>query len=325
MAQANDDDKQGQEGQANNDQGAGGNDDPNLTSGSQAADGGGGEDGGGGDDVDRPLSEEERDILREHRRQERKDVKGRRREAIARKDRYISQLENQVKDLTGRVETVENRASGADLARLDGAIESAAQEVELAKSARMEARKANAVDIEMEAEEAWYGARRKLEELSLLKRRIADGQRDSAARRSAGTPSAPDPEVVERASKWSTSHTWYNRTGSDEDSDIVRVVDKNLTREGWDPKTQEYWDELDDRLKTRIPHRFRDGGGNGQQRRQTTGGGGGDSPGGRGGGVTLSAERVAALKEANMWDDPKQRARMIKRYQDADRAASDQR
>ena len=269
------------------------------------------------DDEDAPLTDDEREILRQHRRQERKETKARKREAIARKDRYISQLETQVRELAGRVESVETRATGQDVARLDAAIEAAAQEAELAKTARSEAKKVQDVEVEEEADEALYSARRKLEELSLLKRRVMDGQRNEAARRTTGTPAAPSPLVVERATEWANGHQWFNRRGSDEDSEIVRVVDKGLTREGWDPTTQEYWEELDERLKNRLPHRYN---GKSPVKRQITGGGSGESTGVEGG-FRMSAERINALKEAGMWDDPKARARMIKRYQDADKQA----
>lgn len=219
-----------------------------------------------------------------------------------------------------RLEAVEGRTAGNDLRRLDDAISAAAQEIELAKAAKTEARKAEAFDIEDEADEALYNARRKHEELTLLKRRVGEGQRLEQQRRTSGTASQPSPRVVENAQRWAGNHAWYSRTGDDEDSEIVRLVDRRMTKEGWDPSTQEYWDELDDRLKDRLPHRY-NGNGRGRPRRQTTGGAAGESPGGGGSEFNLSAERVAALKEAGMWEDPKQRARMIKRYRDADAAS----
>src|SRR3972149_4054306 len=72
----------------------------------------------------------------------------------------------------------------------------------------------------------WRGRKRRAEGLSL------------PAGRTTGTPAAPSPLVVERATEWANGHQWFNRRGSDEDSEIVRVVDKGLTREGWDPTTQ---------------------------------------------------------------------------------------
>lgn len=284
---------------------------------------GGGGEGGGSDDADRSLgelSEDEREILREHRRTERHESKSRRREAIARKDRYISQLESQLRQTNQRLDSLEGRSNNSDMARLEAAIESAAQEVEIAKSAKMEARKANAIEIEMEAEEAYYMARRKLEEYTRIKRGAIEGQRRG---RSAGTPSnTPAPEVVSKAKEWATKNSWYSPSADDPDSEHVRVIDRQLTRENWDPATPEYWDELTERVKEKLPARFTQRrGGNGQ--RQITGGVGGESPGGNGAsGFKLSADRVAALKEAGMWDDPKQRARMVKRYQDADREAA---
>lgn len=269
----------------------------------------------GNEDDDAPLTTEEREILRQQRREERKDAKVRKREAIARKDRYIAQLENQLREQAGRLDQLESRSTGQDIARLDSAIDSAAQEIELAKAAKSEARKANEADIEAEADDALYNARRKHEELTFLKKRINEGQRVDAARRSTGTASAPNPRVVENASRWAQEHSWYSRTGNDTDSEIVRVVDVGMAREGWDPATEEYWEELDERLKNRLPHRYK-------ARKQITGGGAGESPN-ESSGIRLSKERIDAMKEAGIWDDPKRRARMIKRYQDADKASAE--
>lgn len=278
--------------------------------------GAGGEDGGGADE-DRPLSEDEREIVREHRRNERHAAKERRRAAVQRKDRYITQLEQQLQHQSRRLEALEGRSSNTEMARLDAEIDRAAQDVEIAKSAMGEARKAGAVDIEIEAQEAWYASRRKLEELSTIKNRVIEGHRQ---RRAAGTPAnQPNPQVVGLARNWMAQNGWYQPTGDDPDTAVVRSIDRQLTRENWDPSTKEYWDELTERVREKLPGRF---GRRVNGQRQITGGASGESHVG-GNGFRLSAERIEAMKEAGMWEDPKQRARMLKRYQDADRAAAE--
>ena len=109
------------------------------------------------------------------------------------------------------------------------------------------------------------------------------------------------------------------------------VVDKRLLKEGYDPRSEDYWDEFTSRLKKTLPHRY-NGDGNESNETVTTR----ERPRSmnvsteRGGATNgsavkntfmLNAQRVAALKEAGMWDDPVKRNKMIKAYAEADRKA----
>ena len=125
-------------------------------------------------------------------------------------------------------------------------------------------------------------------------------------------------------------------TGLHADARIVGMLDDQLAAEGWSPETAEYWSELEKRAAKYLPHRF-----NGNPL-PNSGNSGYNSPGGqtsqRGSPVAgstrnsvstgrqevmrLSAERVQAMKDAGMWDDPQLRKSMIERYkaEDATRA-----
>lgn len=73
-------------------------------------------------------------------------------------------------------------------------------------------------------------------------------------------------------------HRWYAPNTGDADSIRVEEIDSQLTREGGNPLTPEYWIELEARVREELPHRF--------QTADTSGGedqGGGNN--GQGGGV----------------------------------------
>jgi hypothetical protein len=130
--------------------------------------------------------------------------------------------------------------------------------------------------------------------------------------------------VQRNATQWLQSNSWYDPSGEDVDSRIAKVIDNSLASEGWDPSDPEYWDELDNRLKERLPHRYtgKSGATNSRSRRTGTSTGRADVSGGSNpkNTFTLSRERVQALKDAGMWDDPQKRAKAIRRYADFDRA-----
>jgi hypothetical protein len=297
----------------------------NIVPSGQKADDDGGDEG----DEEPPsgLSDSERELIqqhrREHRRESRQTTKQRRREAIARKDRYIGTLEAQVAELNQRVSGVERAATGGQMAQLEAAIQNAVAEVEISAAAKVEAMKAGDAAVFQEADDAHYNARRKLEELSQIKHRVTSSARPQATGNGRTQPIAFPARTVELARAWTQKHPWYNpnANSSDADSRIVRMLDAELVAEGWDHSTPEYWEELTDRAKERMPKRF---GGNGEEPTQITSGSRGDSGNGRGVTTTLSAERVKAAKEAGLWEDPKTRARLIKRFQMHDKEASQQ-
>ena len=65
------------------------------------------------------------------------------------------------------------------------------------------------------------------------------------------TPSAPDP----RAEDWASQNTWF---GKDRAMTYTAFeIHKDLTeREGYDPQTDEYYAEVDKRIRLEFPHKF---------------------------------------------------------------------
>jgi hypothetical protein len=115
-------------------------------------------------------------------------------------------------------------------------------------------------------------------------------------------------------------NSWYDPGGGDEDSDIALIIDKRMAKEGWDPKSVDYWEELDSWLQKKLPHRYSD---EDEEERPVTRrpksvivGSGRENSSSSGGKntFTLNPDQVRAMKDAGMWDDTEKRARMIRRY-----------
>lgn len=107
--------------------------------------------------------------------------------------------------------------------------------------------------------------------------------------------------------------SWYDPNGGNKDSKRVIRIDAELYEEGFDPETKEYWDELEDRCREELPHRFK-GSGNKPRPKSIVGGSGNDhSPAGSAE-KSLPKEFVQTLKAAGYWDDPVKRKAAIKNY-----------
>lgn len=164
-------------------------------------------------------------------------------------------------------------------------------------------------------------------------------QRETTTRRAP----QPAPEMLTRARDWMADHSWYNANGTDQDSGIVRAIDNALLKEGFDPKTDDYFDELSDRVRDALPHRFkgrnqardrgvreereerpqrlRDGGRaeGDEERPQRRGPPVGGSGSGRVTEVYISPERRKALQEAGAFDDPVKMKRLLSAYSKYDK------
>ena len=73
---------------------------------------------------------------------------------------------------------------------------------------------------------------------------------------SAGTTPPVDAEVLHHAQQFIKDNNWYDPQGRDEDSSIVLAIDAALGRDGFDPRSADYWDELKRRAARRLPERF---------------------------------------------------------------------
>jgi hypothetical protein len=271
------------------------------------------------DDDDTPDVDPEREAIRQRRRRERQDKKKHRAEKEDSYKREIESLRRQLHEVNEWKNTVERRHVDTGVQQIDKAILDADSAIDLAKQAIKEATSTQDGDALVEAQELYYAARKRHEDLSRLKAGIAQ-------RMSAPPQQNVDPVVVNNAKSWMDNKPWYDPTGRDMDSRVALQVDNAMAQEGWNPRDPAYWEELDTRLRKYLPHRFTNAGETAsmtsteQPRRKppTSGSGQGRAPTSSNE-YRLSPERVRAMKEAGMWDDPEKRKRMIKRYMEQDR------
>ena len=109
----------------------------------------------------------------------------------------------------------------------------------------------------------------------------------------------------------------------DPDSKIAQALDKTLSEEGYDPSSTDYWEELDDRLQKYLPHRYNTrystNTQNSRPRSVVTSSGRESSGNAKPNEYRLTPDRVAAIKEAGMWENVELRTNMAKKYAEYDR------
>jgi len=262
-------------------------------------------------------SEEERERIREARREERRLKKelSKQREASAK--HKISALEKRNEELARRLAAVENTASSYQFAQIDKAVEDEATRVEYAKMKMLQAAQENDAVAQMEYLEQLTEAKQRLQQVQHYKKQ----QLEAAKAPKQNVPNEMAAEVQRNAERWLKKNSWFDTQARDTDSRIAKVIDQELAADGWDPSDSEYWDELDSRLSARLPHRYTAKGGNTKRSAGPTASSRvANATSAKPGTITLSRDRVQAIKDAGAWDDVERRNKMIRAYASYDRA-----
>jgi len=264
-----------------------------------------------GDSDDDNETEEDREKIREARREERKLKKELQKQRETSAKHKISALEKRNEDLARRLAAVENTAASYQFAQLDKSIEDEATRVEYAKMKMLQAAQNNDAAAQIEYLEQLTDAKERLKQVQYYKKQ----QLDQAKAPKQNVPNDISTEVQRNATDWLKSNKWYDPQARDTDSKIAKVIDQDLASEGWDPADPEYWDELDNRLSARLPHRYAAKSNTSSRRVSPTASTRVANPSNKSTTtITLSRERVQAIKDAGKWDDPIARSKAIKAY-----------
>lgn len=260
------------------------------------------------------ANSEERDSIRERRRLEKLERKERREKAISRDKLELDFLRKRNDELERRMSTQEVRAHNADLANLDGHIQKALNEVGMAEQVIAKAVAAGNGEDVAQAMRYRDQAMTRANQLGAMK---------NQAVHQPATPQQPaiDDLTLHYAQQFVSENKWYDPQGRDEDSAIVLAIDQALVKDGYDPKSEEYWEELRKRASRRLPEKFS---ARSPVQREPRGGpaigsGKEHAPGSTRREVYISPERKQALVDAGVWDDPVLRQKYVKRYMEYDR------
>lgn len=266
-------------------------------------------------------------------RESRKARRERQRKARNRNELELNFLRQQNEKLEKEMQEVRSRVDRTEVGSIDQRITSIQSQLKVADQVLARAHEAGSGDDVVEATNIRDRLKDTMQRLN--------GAKQELSRRTEEADQEPqvDSRLVYHASRWMRDHNWYDPNGTDKDSRVVAQIDDRLVKEGYDPRSPEYWDELTDRVQSRLPHKFKDrrngndededleedddreSRGNGKARR---GSGPRFSTGGRErplrkNEVYVSPERKQALIDAGVWEDPVLRSRYLKKYKDWDK------
>lgn len=271
-----------------------------------------GETEGHDEELNGAADDDEREAIRERRREERRNRKLAQREREDTLRRELQSRDTLIDELRQKVNAIENRNAGSELAQIGQAKQQAGQAYAFFRDQIAIASEAGNHKAVAEATDKMLQAQRKFDELQNVEKAYKQRQ---------AQPQALDPRLANHAKAWMADNKWYDPTGRDTDSSIALTLDRQMATEGWDPTTAEYWEELSARVKKYLPHRAKAPKMSTGTPRPIVAGSGRENSTSASvkGGYKVSADRVQAMKDAGIWDDPKARAEAIKRYKDYDK------
>lgn len=263
------------------------------------------------DDADQP---DDTDAVREARRARRKAKKEYIKQVQVEKDQRLIAQDRLIQDLQNRLATVEKNAKEDQMAKIKKAIEDEEARLRFAKIRLKEATEQADGAAAVSAQEILLSANDRLSKL--------ENFRKQAEQQSQVYEAAADPAVQRFADRWMKKNPWYDPEGNDPQSRLAKRIDAELAKEGWNPASQSYWNELDARREAELQEeennayteptyetpRKRGPKSVVTGSEREVGGGASRST------FTLSAEQVRAMKDAGFWDDRSKRDKMIARY-----------
>jgi hypothetical protein len=250
------------------------------------------------------------------------------------KDKLIRQQQEMINQLAGRVNDVDSRLSQFDQAQLQQAWNETSAVFQQAEQEHASAFKEQDGTKATAAMRKMYDAQRRLDELQGINAKMQQRQATPAPQK----PSAPDPIMVSKATDWARRNSWFRNDGGDDDSAIANAIAAKLVKDGYDATSDDYWDELDQRLgdrgigsnadeddddevEVRRPAKVaprKEAAVQAPVRRTPpvsgSNGRGDLAPGKQA--VTLPTAYINALKESGKWEEREVRNRMIRRYLD---------
>src|ERR1051325_61140 len=260
----------------------------------------------------------------------------------------LIRLRQQVGELQTRLDVTDSRIVNTEAAGLDGQIQSLESEVQRATTVMSRAMVAQNAEDYAQALTIRDALRDRLVNLKQQKSSFEQGSRaqqtdpgQGGQSRQAADASNLTPAQVQFARIFASRHPWYKHGSTDQDSQMVVQIDNEMTAQGLNPSTPEYWTELEQRIREDMPHKFQqqatsNEGGNGQGQKVNNGNGqngagnarraggpklpGSGNAGGSGAGGNgpvkfhLSPARKQALIDLGVWDNPEERMKHIKSF-----------
>lgn len=168
------------------------------------------------------------------------------------KDAIIIAQQQRMDAMERRLAEVDGRLSGINKSEVDKAISDTTAVYAKAKRESLEAFNEGDGEKHLAAIEQMKSADDRYKQLINVKNQLDQAPKQQQEQSPANQP---DRLVKTKAKAWAERNTWYDVNLGDTDSEVAKSISGVLVKEGYDPKGDDFWDELDERLTKYIPEK----------------------------------------------------------------------
>ena len=170
------------------------------------------------------------------------------------RDEQIADLIKQNEKLKNSYSTKETEFNKVSKLNLDATEKQLKDKLDLARNAYADAFEAQDKEKLLKAQEALNEAQTDLKNVAITKSKFTEQpeQKEQVQQEQAQQPVRPDP----RALDWQANNEWFGKDNIMTASALA--IDAELKNEGYSPNDEDFYDEIDKRIRAAFPNKFED-------------------------------------------------------------------
>ena len=168
------------------------------------------------------------------------------------RDEQIADLIRQNEQLKNSYNTKETEFNKVSRLNLDATEKQLKDKLDLARSAYADAFEAQDKEKLLKAQEALNEAQTDLKNVAVTKSKFTEQpeQKEQVQQQPAQQPVQPDPRAVD----WQANNEWFGKDNIMTASALA--IDAELKNEGYSPNDEDFYDEIDKRMRAAFPNKF---------------------------------------------------------------------
>ena len=168
------------------------------------------------------------------------------------RDEQIAQLIQQNEQLKNSYSTKETEFHKVSKLNLDATEKQLKDKLDLARSAYADAFEAQDKEKLLKAQEALNEAQTDLKNVAVTKSKFTEQpeKKEQVQQKPTQKPVQPDPRAVD----WQANNEWFGKDNIMTASALA--IDAELKNEGYSPNDEDFYDEIDKRMRTAFPNKF---------------------------------------------------------------------
>ena len=172
------------------------------------------------------------------------------------KEEEVSRLIKQNEELNSKLNTTQKEFTNISKLNLDATEKQLKDKLELARNAYTTAHQDGDADKILKAQEFLNDAQNDLKSVGATKMQFREPEVQAPQQQVQQPHYQPQPTPDPKAQSWAEKNDWF---GEDKIRTAAALaIDADLKEEGFNPTDDDYYTEVDNRLKEAFPHRYKD-------------------------------------------------------------------